>query len=421
MFRTNRKSEGGFALLMVFVMAATIGIFLYTQMPRVAFESQRAKEDLLIQRGEQYKRAIQVFVRKNNRYPATLEELEGLNGVRYLRRRYKDPMTGKEEWRLVHVGPGGVLTDSVVSKQKGPLDKEEKKAAPSSISEGPAMTGLIDPTTAQPTNIATRVRASDRPGAPGTATPAGGSYAPPGAPPADGSAMQQPAMWQPPAPFNPNAQPGQTTPLDPNAQPGQAGQPTPNVQPGQPGQFNPYQQQPGQSGQPNPFQQSGQPASPYPQTPGIPGVSVGRFQPNLGNAPSGAPTPSVGGGMMPGSGYQTPGTQPMPSTTPAAGGVNPGLDIIQKLLTTPRAGGLPGSTAGTGQTIGGGIAGVASKLEGDSIKIYRERQKYNEWEFIYDIKEDLQKMVPGGQGQTQDLNRNPLGTPPPTRSTSGPR
>jgi hypothetical protein len=38
--------------------------------------------------------------------------------------------------------------------------------------------------------------------------------------------------------------------------------------------------------------------------------------------------------------------------------------------------------------MGPGIAGVASTLEADSIKIYEEHQKYNEWEFIYDMAKD---------------------------------
>jgi hypothetical protein len=44
--------------------------------------------------------------------------------------------------------------------------------------------------------------------------------------------------------------------------------------------------------------------------------------------------------------------------------------------------------AGGQQITAGAIAGVASKLEKSSIKIYNERDKYNEWEFIYDFAKD---------------------------------
>jgi hypothetical protein len=79
--------------------------------------------------------------------------------------------------------------------------------------------------------------------------------------------------------------------------------------------------------------------------------------------------------------------------------------MIQRILTTPRPGGLPGA-GNPGQTIGGGIAGVATKYEGDSIKVYKERQKYQEWEFIYDIKDDIQKKLGGG---LNPQGANPLG------------
>jgi hypothetical protein len=84
--------------------------------------------------------------------------------------------------------------------------------------------------------------------------------------------------------------------------------------------------------------------------------------------------------------------------------------MIQNLLTTPRpemaANGMqvPGAP---GLTIGGGIAGVASKAEIESIKVYNEREKYNEWEFVYDIKKDKrlkQQLGQSGQG----LNGAPL-------------
>ena len=61
--RGRRKNESGFALLLVFLMAAILAISLYMEIPRVAFETQRQKEQLLVERGEQYKRAIQLFVR----------------------------------------------------------------------------------------------------------------------------------------------------------------------------------------------------------------------------------------------------------------------------------------------------------------------------------------------------------------------
>ena len=48
--KPRKSEERGFAVLMVFVLAAVIAITLYMEMPRVAFEAQRTKEQLLIDR-----------------------------------------------------------------------------------------------------------------------------------------------------------------------------------------------------------------------------------------------------------------------------------------------------------------------------------------------------------------------------------
>src|SRR5437762_7680715 len=123
--KRREERQKGFAMLLVFVMAATVAIMLYKELPRVAFEAQRNKEQLLIERGEQYSRAIQLYVRKWKKYPATIDDLESTNQLRFLRKRYIDPMSGKGEWRLVHVGPGGVFLDSLVNKPPS-LDKKDE-------------------------------------------------------------------------------------------------------------------------------------------------------------------------------------------------------------------------------------------------------------------------------------------------------
>ncbi|HEX4771470.1 MAG TPA: hypothetical protein VH351_11585 [Bryobacteraceae bacterium] len=114
----RRTAERGSALLIVFVFAAIIAILLYRELPVSVFEAKRQKEQLLVDRGHEYVRAIQLFYRRNHgQYPASIEQLESTNNIRYLRRRYKDPFTGKDDWRLLHAGPGGLLVDSKVSPQ----------------------------------------------------------------------------------------------------------------------------------------------------------------------------------------------------------------------------------------------------------------------------------------------------------------
>ena len=76
----------------------------------------------------------------------------------------------------------------------------------------------------------------------------------------------------------------------------------------------------------------------------------------------------------------------------------------------------------TGPTGSPGIAGVASKFEGSSIKAYRERTKYQEWEFIYEpaVNKPAANQPganPLGQPGTP-ASQNPLG-PNPGAPTSG--
>ena len=100
----HRAGEQGFLLLGLIVAIFLILLVLGVAAPRVAHELRREREVETIHRGNQYVRAIQVYYRKTGHYPGSIEELEKSNNVRYLRQRYLDPMTGKDDWRLIHVG-----------------------------------------------------------------------------------------------------------------------------------------------------------------------------------------------------------------------------------------------------------------------------------------------------------------------------
>src|SRR3954452_20719009 len=158
----RRQQESGFALLFVFLMASTIAIMMYVQLPRTAFEAQRAKEEMLQERGEQYIRAIQLYVAKWRSYPPSLDALEKTNNVRFLRKRYKDPMTGKDEWRAIHVNAAGQLTDSII-KKKG---EEKKEYQNTFISELPGL-GAAGQAGETAQNVALRRRPSDQAPMPG--------------------------------------------------------------------------------------------------------------------------------------------------------------------------------------------------------------------------------------------------------------
>jgi hypothetical protein len=111
--RRREEDCRGYVLLVFALFSALLVISLYRMLPQYVFEGQRIKEEELIFRGQQYQRGIQLFVRKFGRYPASLEELEDTNQIRFVRQLYPDPMTEEGEWRLVHMGPDGTFYDSI--------------------------------------------------------------------------------------------------------------------------------------------------------------------------------------------------------------------------------------------------------------------------------------------------------------------
>jgi hypothetical protein len=413
-----RNPESGYALLFVYAMAASLAIMLYMQLPRVAFEAQRDKEQLLIDRGEQYKRAIQLYVRKYNRFPPDVDALEKTQNLRFLRKQYVDPMTGKNEWRVIHVGPGGVFTDSKVYGQQ--KKKDDASAPQSFITEMQAMGASSN--NGQTVNLATRRRPSDDAGAPGDPNNPGNNSGQPGNPGPSGN-ISGPVMVLPDGrivPATPNGQPL------PNGQQQQAGGPQTGFPPG----FQPPSGVGVQQGS-NPF------ASGVPPQPGQPGF---QSTPNTQNVP-GAPPQSAAnlinqilttprpGGL---NGLNGNGTDPSTGTGGAAGvGGAFGGAANSPVLTGGTVGQVqPGMG---GQAIGGGIGGFASKLEQEGIKTYNQKTSYDEWEFVYDISKDKSRgggagmgQIPAQQsGQQQQqpgqqqpgLQSTPFGSPGPNTST----
>jgi type II secretory pathway pseudopilin PulG len=84
-------------------VAAVTAIFLAAVLPQLSQQIRRDREEELIHRGVQYSRAIRKYYKKFGRYPVRLEELENTNNIRFLRKRYKDPLTDKD-FKLLHFG-----------------------------------------------------------------------------------------------------------------------------------------------------------------------------------------------------------------------------------------------------------------------------------------------------------------------------
>src|SRR5215470_9866190 len=99
----RRQQEQGYILLTLLLIMAVMGIVAATLVTDIKFEIQRDREQEMIHRGVQYSRAIRAYYKKFGRYPATLESLENTNQMRFLRKRYKDPLTGKD-FKVLHFG-----------------------------------------------------------------------------------------------------------------------------------------------------------------------------------------------------------------------------------------------------------------------------------------------------------------------------
>jgi type II secretory pathway pseudopilin PulG len=104
----NRRSEDGYALLTLLLVMALLMIFAGVIVPSITFDIKRDREEEMIHRGVQYSRAIRAYYKKFGRYPTKIEDLESTNSLRFLRKRYKDPVNCKnsqcQDFRLLHFG-----------------------------------------------------------------------------------------------------------------------------------------------------------------------------------------------------------------------------------------------------------------------------------------------------------------------------
>jgi type II secretory pathway pseudopilin PulG len=100
----GKPSEDGYVLIVVVFMLALFVIALAVAAPKVAKAIQREREIETMHRGKQYIRAIKLYYRKFGRYPPNVDALVNTNEIRFLRRKYVDPTSGKEDWKLIAVG-----------------------------------------------------------------------------------------------------------------------------------------------------------------------------------------------------------------------------------------------------------------------------------------------------------------------------
>jgi type II secretory pathway pseudopilin PulG len=95
-------------MITLMLALALITLAMLAVLPDLKQQMHRDREEELRHRGNSYMRAIQHFYKKLGRYPTKIEDLENTNNIRFLRKRYTDPMnidpaTHKErDFRLLH-------------------------------------------------------------------------------------------------------------------------------------------------------------------------------------------------------------------------------------------------------------------------------------------------------------------------------
>lgn len=116
------RQQRGYMMLSVLLVMTLMLIALSIALPRISQQIKREKEEELVHRGREYAIAIKRFYHKNGTYPVSIDQLESTNNLRFLRKRYKDPMTESGEWRLVHPGEAAInvpTTAAAVNNNQG--------------------------------------------------------------------------------------------------------------------------------------------------------------------------------------------------------------------------------------------------------------------------------------------------------------
>jgi type II secretory pathway pseudopilin PulG len=101
--RRNGHPSDGYVLITLILFVALLAIAMTALAPVIVQQMKRDREEELIHRGVQYSRAIKHYVKKFGRYPTKIEDLQSTNNLRFLRKPFKDPITGKD-FKILRMG-----------------------------------------------------------------------------------------------------------------------------------------------------------------------------------------------------------------------------------------------------------------------------------------------------------------------------
>jgi len=112
----------------------------YEEITQAFADIERDREVEMVHRGKQYVRAIKLYYKKFGAYPPNMDALVKTNQIRFLRKRYKDPMTGKDDWRIIHVGENKVPAMGLFGQTVG----QTGGISPTGATNGANSTGVPD-------------------------------------------------------------------------------------------------------------------------------------------------------------------------------------------------------------------------------------------------------------------------------------
>lgn len=125
--QVGRSNQSGFTYLAALILIVVMGVVLASIGNVWSTAQQREKERELLFVGNQFRQAIGRYYQQspggNKEFPLHLEDLlldsRQMGAQRYLRKLYRDPITGQPEWALVV--NNGRITGVYSMSQEAPL------------------------------------------------------------------------------------------------------------------------------------------------------------------------------------------------------------------------------------------------------------------------------------------------------------
>src|SRR5262245_23165077 len=111
----RRTGERGYAMAALLVGLSVMAVLMSMALPVWSQFARREREEELIWRGNQYARAVGLFQRKfANTFPPTIDILVE---QRFLRKKYKDPITGED---FMPIPAGGAVNPGQTVDPRNP-------------------------------------------------------------------------------------------------------------------------------------------------------------------------------------------------------------------------------------------------------------------------------------------------------------